>query len=131
MSEIAVYKNKEYDASINTSKGYVWLRSKSSEELKNGFELDDGVYYKKVSVSEIEAAYKITQYAIIDGKKIIIIGEKDNKITVSFDRASIDIAHKFGVYGNPDRDYCDRTFPKDKFEIVIKREKLDLSKYNS
>ena len=61
MSEIAVYKNKEYDASINTSKGYVWLRSKSSEDLKNGFELENGIYYKKVSFAFVNYLRVVTE----------------------------------------------------------------------
>ena len=129
MDEIAIYKGKEYDATLLSD--CVILRSNSNEELNNGFEFKRSVYFKRVPYSEIQAAYEITKYAIINGEKIIIIGEKDNKITVSFDRTTIDIAHKYGVYGNPDRDYCDKTFPKDEFEIVIKREEIDLSKYKS
>ena len=128
ISEIAVYKGKEYDATILTDD--VCLRSKSSEDLHDGFAFENGVYCKKVPISEIEAAYRIEKYAIIDGIRCSILGETANEVTVIFENVSDDSMRYYGLYEAYDRGMYKKTYPKFGMDYEIVRKEYDLKTHH-
>lgn len=131
IDETAVYKGKEYDATLMSDSA--WLRSMSSEDLELGFELEDGVYYKKVPLSELDAAYKMTTFAVIDGVRHFIMGENERSVIVSFseNNTSLETRMKYGLHTQYDRGSYERSFSKYGLEIETVREEIDLSKYKS
>ena len=124
ISEFAVYQGKEYDATILSDS--VWLRSTSNEDLNKGFTFEDGVYYKNVPLSDIDSAYHVIKYAIIDGVSHTILGETEHEITVSFDFVSDDTAQYYGLHEAYGKGMYSKTFPKSGIEFEIEREEYDL-----
>ena len=97
MSQIAVYKGKEYDATLCRLGGFVWLRSLSSDSQYMGFECEDGIYYKKVNISDVEEVYRVYKYVYIDGMKCEVISESDTDLTIMLDNILPDVARKYGL----------------------------------
>lgn len=126
MSQIAVYKGKEYDATLSRSSGCAWIRSQSPDDLKNGFERKNGVYSKKVPLSEIEAVYRVTQYAVIDGIEREIMGETDSHYIVVFDNTFPEDANRYGLRDTIDNCMYKKEIPKSEVEIRTERKKYKI-----
>ena len=124
VSEIVIYKGKEYDATILSD--CIWLRSKSREDVIHGFSLEDGIYYKQVTYSECDAAYRIEKYAIIDGIRCEILGETANDVTVVFDNAPDEMNRSYGLHVAYDRGMYQKTYPKSGMDFEITRTTYDL-----
>ena len=79
-----LWKSKEYEL-ISYQRQY-YLQSKNLSDLKNGFSemrRNLHIFIKKISIKELEDAYEIVPYVMIDGYRFAVEGYNESADTIA------------------------------------------------
>ncbi len=127
-SNIAVYKGKEYEATINEDKT-INLISDNAMDQKEGFNFYGIRYGKTVQCNELEALFRRRFTAIYKGYECFILQEEGDKLHIEIDNITLDEFDKLKMDRATSHASAAKWIPKSEAEIKITEAPIDIDNY--
>ncbi len=127
-SYIAVYKEKEYEATINKDKT-INLISDDPLVQKEGFKFYGIRYGKTVHYNEISALFRRRFKAIYKGYEFFILEEEGDKLHIEIDNITLDEFRKLEMDRATSHASAAKWIPKSEAEIKVTETPIDIDNY--
>ncbi len=127
-SNIAVYKGKEYEATINEDKT-INLISDNAMDQKEGFNFYGIRYGKTVQCKELEALFRRRFTALYGGYSSLILDEEGDRILIEIFSISPEDFDKLKMDRATSHASAAKWIPKSEAEIKITETPIDIDNY--
>lgn len=119
-----VYKNMEYKINEDME-GNLLIITSEKEKIDSSFvdKFKTGVYSKVINSSELESAYEVRMYGLVDGYKVNVT--KENEEYYFVETGDCKVAEILGL-SRCDKYYYEGKVDKNKMEIFEERKALKL-----
>ncbi len=119
-----VYKNMEYKINEDME-GNLLIITSEKEKIDSSFvdKFKTGVYSKVINSSELESAYEVRMYGLVDGYKVNVT--KENEEYYFIETGDCKVAEILGL-SRCDKYYYEGKVDKNKMEIFEERKALKL-----
>lgn len=119
-----VYKGNEY-VLTGDMKGNRIIRTKDKNIVDDTFSYNhnSGFYRKIIDSSEIEYAYELNVYALVDGEKIGVWKETEDEYLVFTGNSHMEIVEKYNLQWI-DRTVYEGWIPKENVKLIEERREL-------
>lgn len=121
-----IYRGNEYEL-IGDMEGNDFIRTTDKniidKSYKKGVGVDVDIYTKQIDYSELEYAYELNVYALVDGEKIGVEKETDDEYLVFTGNSHKDIIDKYGLI-EVERSVFEGWISKEFVELLEERREL-------